>query len=393
MTASPCRRFGVWHGGGESWSPSIVFGGGRRREEVGRVIRPRLLLVYRTKNARLLGSGAGVIDRTGPVPRLLVRTEKGLAVHDMTAESARSAEPVAFFPGRARGRPIIGAGPVAPDLSHAVLVDEDSYRLVTRDGTLLWERPCTGPAGNPVRYVRWIRPSGAEPRVWLAVPAGGADPNDAIDLALFNVAGDELDRLVLPAGGRQRSVELALGPDARPLAVGLRVAARAMTFRVGSGGAVSHAADRALLDGDPSGSGFVTVGLSDGGDTTDVRWHSARGKDTATVVTCADLLASERDTEPVHIAPDITGHSGGHLSDDLLLLELEDAYDEIETELFGAERWRPSSHWLVRSGRPLGMVAYPEESHLDDLTPAVPFGDGTWLTRGRDVIYRWGLDR
>ncbi|MEV4007347.1 hypothetical protein [Actinomadura sp. NPDC049753] len=362
------------------------------------MIRPRLLLVYRTKNTRLLGSGAGVIDRTGPVPRLLVRTEQGLAAHDITAEGARSADPAAFFAGRARGRPIIGTGPVAPDLSHAVLVDETSYRLVSRDGTLLWERPCAGPAGNPVRYVRWVKPAGAEPRVWLAVPpdpaaAGGADPRGAVDLALLSVAGDELDRLTVPVGGRQRSVDLALRPDARPLAVGLRVAARAMTFRVGPGGAVSHAADRALLDGDPSGSGFVTIGPSDSGDTTDVRWHSARGKDTATVVTCADVFASEQQSEPVHIAPYLSGGSGGHLSDDLLLLGLEDDYDEIETELFGAERWRPSSHWLVSSGRPLGMVAYPEESHLDDLTPAVPFGDGTWLTHGRDVIYRWGLDR
>lgn len=361
------------------------------------MIRPRLLVVYRTKDTGLLGSGAGVIDRTGPVPRLLIRTDEGLAVHDVTAEGARSAEPVAFFPGRARGRPIIGAGPVAPDLSHAVLVDASSYRLVTRDGTLLWERPGAGPAGNPVRYVRWVQPSGAEPRVWLAVPpgpaaAGGTDSHKAIDLALFSVAGDEIDRLTVPIGGRQRSVDLVLGPDARPVAVGAR-AARATTFRVGSGGAVSHAADRALLDGDPSGSGFVTVGLSDSGDTTDVRWHAARGDGTATVVTCADLLASEQDTEPVHIAPNLTGHSGGHLSDDLLLLEMEDAYDEIETELFGAERWRPSSHWLVSSGRPLGMIAYPGQSHPDDASPAVPFRDGTWLTRGRDVLYCWGLDR
>ncbi|MGC4959565.1 hypothetical protein ACLQ2P_40750 [Actinomadura citrea] len=361
------------------------------------MIRPRLLLVYPTRDARLLSGGAGVIDRTGPVPRLLVRTEQGLVVHDMTVEGARSAEPVAFFPGRARGRPVVGAGPVAPDLSHAVLVDEASYRLVTRDGFLMWERPGTGPVGNPVRYVRWVR-SGAETRVWLAVPprspaADGTDPHGAIDLALFSVTGAELDRLTIPIGGRRRSVRLALGPDARPTAVGVRVGARAMTFRVGPGGAVSHAADRALLDGDPTGSGFVTIGLGDSGDTTDARWHAARGNDTATVVTCADLLASEQDTAPVHNAPNLTGYGGGHLSDDLLLLEMEDAYDEIEIELFGAERWRPSSHWLVSSGRPLGRIAYPDQSHLDDLTSAVPFRDGTWLTHGRDVLYRWGLDR
>jgi hypothetical protein len=100
-------------------------------------------------------------DRShGPVPRLLARAAQGLVVHDMTAEGGRPAGVVAGFLDRARRRPIIGAGLVASPLSHSVLVDETFYRLVTPDGTLLWERSTIGASDHPVRYVRWVQPSG-----------------------------------------------------------------------------------------------------------------------------------------------------------------------------------------------------------------------------------------
>ncbi|MBX6765836.1 MAG: hypothetical protein IRY90_01535 [Actinomadura rubrobrunea] len=277
---------------------------------------------------------------------------------------------------------------MAPDLSHAVLVEEHSYRLVTRDGRVLWTRPSAS-----ARHVRWARSSDGEPRLWLAAPPDPAvdgDPQDTVCLLQLTPAGDELQRLVVPLDGRSRSVHLALNADGRPIAVGVQSTTQAATYRVGRDGEIFLIPDRALLDAAPNGSGFVTVGRSDHGDATDARWHDAGEADT--VVTCADLLASEKDAEPGHIRPYLSAPSGGFLDADALLLSLEDDYDESEVEIFGWDRWRPSSHWLVVSGRPHGMIVYPDAHRSDDLSAALPLGDGTWLTHHGEAIYRWRVD-
>ncbi|MFA1551612.1 hypothetical protein [Actinomadura chokoriensis] len=345
------------------------------------VIRPRLIGVYRTDDARLLQRGSAVIDRAGRVPRLIVRTGDGLVVHELRGGGGRLAEPTAVFPGDVRGRPIVGTGPVAPDLSHAVLVDEHSYRIVTPDGTLLWSRPPASSKGVPVLYARWVQPPGAEPRLWLAV-----DADRGVCLQSLTVSGEVVDRLAVPVDGRHLSVRLALDAGGRPVALGARPGAGAMTFGVGRDGVLSPAMDRELLESDP-GPDFITVGRSDGGETTDVRWHGPDGADPVTVVACTDLPASD-----MHMRPNLSGSTGGVLRDGVLLLALEDYYDEIDVELFGVERWRPSSHWLVTPGRSPALIEYPDRAHAPDPGDAVPLQDGTWLTHDRDTLHHWSID-
>ncbi|GLW64884.1 hypothetical protein Arub01_31280 [Actinomadura rubrobrunea] len=340
------------------------------------MIRPLLVDEYRTGDAALLGGGTAVIDRAASPPRLIVRTGEALRVYELTSGTRSATDPVAVFPGRSEGPPIVGSGPVAPDLSHAVLVEEHSYRLVTRDGRVLWTRPAAS-----ARHVRWARSN----RLWLAAPPDPGADGDTVCLLLLTPAGDELQRLVVPFGGRSRSVHLALHANGQAVAVGVQSTSQAATYAVGRDGELSLIPDRALLDAAPNGSGFVTVGRS--GDTTDARWH-----DTGAVVTCADLLASEKDAEPGHIRPYLSAPSGGFLDADTLLLSLEDDYDEAEVEIFGSDRWRPSSHWLVASGRPHGMIVYPDTHCSDDLCAAIPLGDGTWLTHHGEAIHRWRVD-
>ncbi|MFA1539714.1 hypothetical protein [Actinomadura monticuli] len=340
-------------------------------------IRPRQIALYRTGDAALLERGSAVIDRAGPVPRLIVRTGDGLVVHELR-RGGPLAEPAAVFPGDVRGRPIVGTGPVAPDLSHAVLVDEHSYRIVTPDGTLLWSRPAAGSEGVPVLYAQWVQPPGAEPRLWLAVNA-----DRGVCLHLLTVAGEVVDRLAVPVDGRHLFVGLALDAGGRPVALGVRPGAVAMTFGVGRDGVLSPAMNRTLLDADP-GSGFVTVGRSDDGETTDVRWHGPDGADPVTAVTCTDLPSSD-----MHIRPYLSGSTGGVLRDGALLLALEDTYDEIDVEVFGPERWRESSHWLVTPGRSPALIEYPDQAHAADPGPAVPLRDGTWLTHDHDTLHHW----
>ncbi|WP_141582090.1 hypothetical protein [Actinomadura sp. WMMA1423] len=64
------------------------------------MIRPHLLAEHTLSGAALINRGAAVIDRAGPVPRLLVRTGEALAVHDLTP-GERAAAPTVVFPGRA----------------------------------------------------------------------------------------------------------------------------------------------------------------------------------------------------------------------------------------------------------------------------------------------------
>ncbi|MFI0351619.1 hypothetical protein [Actinomadura sp. 9N407] len=356
------------------------------------LVIPRLVAEYRTRDVPYFGSGQVIVDPSGPVPRLLVRTGEALVVHELPGGGGDVADPVAVFPGPTTG-PVVGYRPVAYDLSHAVLTDEGRYQMVTREGVRLWELPMPRVDSRPVMSATWCRSPRGEPQVWLVVAVdperdGQVDPSRAVSLALLDTRGAEIERMVVPLVGENQGVLPILGSDGKVVAISNCGSVRPVTFTLGHDGrTVSLLSERKLLSYSAARSLLVTVGLDDSGRRTDVRWHDARNGTTVSELSLAEILSSEPDDGPSHVDPYISWDGGGLMDDEslLVMLEDEDPYEE------GGDDWRGMSHWSVTRGAGCHHIKYPIPLRDSQLYDSYPLGDGTWLMGGRQELYRWSL--
>ncbi|WP_328731057.1 hypothetical protein OHT20_04820 [Streptomyces caniferus] len=98
-------------------------------------ITPRLVAKYRIPGIRHALPDRGRFDRSGPIPRLLLKEPDALRVYEL----GEDIELLAEFP-----RPTPQGSSVndwaAPDLSFAVFQDETSYTAVHRDGSRMWRQ-------------------------------------------------------------------------------------------------------------------------------------------------------------------------------------------------------------------------------------------------------------
>lgn len=357
-------------------------------------MKPALLAGYPADDVRLLGRGRAVVDADAAPPRLIARTAAGVSVRELAGPSAAFGEPGVLFPGHRSAGEFVGNRPVAGDLSLAVLMDDDAYHCVTRDGDSPWSRPR---AGSALGYVHWTAfpevpgfpglPDG-EQVVWLAI--GGRDGD--IALCAFDQAGDRRCRLAVPFGDEVRRVRLETAGGV-PVALTIERKGVTTTFRIDLAAQdvllrAPLCTGRAVLGTSPAGARWASTGRTDSGTTTDVRWHRPGGE-VAGGVTLDHFAGGGTDPRALHHAPYLSDRIGGFVTEDLLLVGLEDDYDEAEVELLGAA-WQPYSHWLIdlaAAGRPV-PVDYPDGYGGGDGFVAV-LGDGTWLTVHDDTLHRW----
>ncbi|MFI6517216.1 hypothetical protein ACIBF1_16800 [Spirillospora sp. NPDC050679] len=354
------------------------------------MITPRLLSEHRTDDAALLSRGRAALDFSAPAPRLLVRTDEELRVHDLPAEGGPVPPPAAAFAG-AGTMPF--ASPVAHDLSHAVLYGTGAYRIVDRSGTVVRELPMAEHGGTPVTSAMWSRSAQGEPQVWLAVPLDPSldrtvPPDQGVCLLRLDAQGRPLDRFAVPLGDGNPGVAPIIGDDGRLVAVSALGSLRPITFLVTDGHRLAPLpGHRRSPEHKPVRSRFVTVGKDDGSADFDLRVHDATTGAAEAVVTLADLLDSEPDTDGLHLAPYISWSTGGRLDDDSLVVAVEDG-DEDD---WAAPDALPYSHWLVTGGRSRGRIVYPAPHSASHPGGARLPGDGTWFTADQQALYRWSL--
>ncbi|MFF4699469.1 hypothetical protein [Streptomyces chattanoogensis] len=340
-------------------------------------ISPQLIGRYEIPGARGFGSGSGEawLNRTGPIPQLLINGPDALFVHELGQDvHLRATFPRPLPEKKARG---IG---VAPDCSFAVFTTDTAYIAVAPDGTHLWQHPHIDWGRCRHGYVDFsLHGPDHTIRTWLRLPS------EAPDRTLFHTldeAGHMVTRHELPIAGNVQQVSLQWRPDGDlgSVHVSGRASYRATlaSGRIFLGERVDVKYVHAVA---PSRRGIMT----EDGHTPELRWHSFPSYEETVTLRIDDFPSPGTGDCTVHFKPWLM-FAGGYLDEDTALVQLSDAYDTARC--YGNDAWREYSHWLVdlATGTVRGRIAYPEWEE----DSACPLGDGTWLTRERnDTLCRW----
>ncbi|MEV5576741.1 hypothetical protein AB0L06_42520 [Spirillospora sp. NPDC052269] len=342
-------------------------------------ITPLLTAEYQIPGAAHIWTGSGAFDLNGPRPRVLAGDPEWLRLYELGNE----AELLASYP-RPSGRWQYTEHWIAPDLSYAVFMGEQSYQAVARDGTRIWEQGYGG-----WDAYRWgdVTLSADGSRIWLRLPSGVA--NETLFLTL-DATGTVLARSILPCGGYERHVQLGWTEGDELVSVSV-VGEKATHYE-------AVLVDDQVLLGDPlplprSGvPGLVDVspsgeeGMEVDDDRRHVRWHRLHPEhEVIAELSLKDFPKPGTGDCDVHNRPYLQ-FSGGYVDAGTALVHLYDDYDEARTLMVG-DRWQQESHWLADPATRVvhGRIAYPgrEAENVKVL------GDGTWLTTGWDTVQRW----
>ncbi|MER7674888.1 hypothetical protein ABTY61_41400 [Kitasatospora sp. NPDC096128] len=349
-------------------------------------ITPRLVATYPVPDR---DGTRTLLDPTGPVLRLHVRSAESLRIHDLGVQAELAAE----FPAPSP-EPWSRSWP-APDLSFAVFGTPTGYVAVAPDGRTLWRQPYGSWEVDRWGYVAFT-PAGAgrPPRTWLRLPSGLPDSTLLLTL---DAEGAVLARSVLPCGGYERFVSLLLDEHGEVTGVtvsGGREADTRFRARWESGALVLGGrlpqdgeagrlpAEREYLGSDSRNTRCMSVDRRG----RDVSWHDLPSYRVTATLRLSDFPAPGTGDCSVHNAPSISSWSG-FVDDGTAMVTLHNTYDEAAVYVFGEERWREHSHWLAdpATGELYGRVEYP----MAEVDTVVPVGDGTWITREWDAYYRW----
>lgn len=335
-----------------------------------------------------------LLDPSGPVPRLHVRSAESLHIYELREQ----AELTARFPAPTPDR--WTREWVTPDQSLAVFGSVTEYVAVARNGRTVWKQPYGTWEVGRWGYVDFADPAhlamtgtGQEPRTWLRLPSGL--PDSTLILTL-DAEGAELARSMLQCGGYGQFVGLLRDGNGEIRGVSVsdgRAPATHYEARCENGGIVLGR--RLPQDGDgrpPSGRDHLGTDSQRTRCMTldprgrDVSWHDLPSYQVTASLTLSDFPAPGTGDCSVHNGPYISSPSG-FVDDDTALVALYNPYDEAAVYLFGEERWRQHSHWLAdpATGTLHGRVEYPVPE-VDNVTP---LGDGTWITQEWDAYHRW----
>ncbi|MFI9365216.1 hypothetical protein ACIG5E_29820 [Kitasatospora sp. NPDC053057] len=356
-------------------------------------ITPRLVATYPIPDRD--GGARTLLDPSGPVPRLHVRSAESLRIYELREQ----AEPAAEFPAPTPDR--WTREWVAPDLSFAVFGTTTEYRAVAPDGRTLWKQPYGAWEVGRWGYLDFstadASPTGGteeELRIWLRLPSGLPDRTLILTL---DTEGTELARSMLPCGGYGQFVSLlrdgngeiigvtvsdGQGPDTRYEArweCGGIVLGRQQSPQDRDG---QPASGRDHLGTDSRRTRCMTVDRRG----RDVSWHSLPTYQVTASLALSDFPAPGTGDCSVHNDPYISCPSG-FVDDDTALVALYNPYDEAAVYVFGEERWRQHSHWLAdpATGALHGRIEYP----MPEVDNVTPLGDGTWITQEWDAYHRW----
>lgn len=354
-------------------------------------ITPRLVAKYRIPGVRRALKEGGRFDRSGPVPRMLLKYPDSLRVYEL----GEDLELLAEFPRPAAHESSVKDW-VPPDLSFVVFQGESSYTAVHRDGSRMWHQPFGAGSTSRWNHVGFAMAGPyRETQILLRLPS------DTVGKSLFVVldtAGNVLARNVLPCGGYERHVQLAWGSEgyltgvhvsrggAQPvhyqasLVCGHIVLGKRMAALAGQ----PEPPGRVVLSTNPSGT--VAMSVDEGG--RDVRWHRLPSSEVTAVLRLSDFPAAGTGDCSVHDRPWISCR-GGHVDADTALVALYNAYDEARVFMFGEDIWEEHSHWLAdpATGELHGRIDYP----MHDVDSVWLPGDGTWLTTESNTLYRWSV--
>ncbi|GAA2346102.1 hypothetical protein OG879_33705 [Streptomyces caniferus] len=352
-------------------------------------ITPRLVAKYRIPGIRHALPDRGRFDRSGPIPRLLLKEPDALRVYEL----GEDIELLAEFP-----RPTPQGSSVndwaAPDLSFAVFQDETSYTAVHRDGSRMWRQSFGAWTASRWGHVGFAMAGPyRETQVLLRLPSGTVGKSL---FAALDTAGNVLACTMLPCGGQERDVGLtwesegyltgvyASGGGAAPtlyqasLVCGHIALGKQMTVAAGP----PWQPNRVALSTNPSGTGEMSV--DEGGQ--DVYWHRLPSLEVAAVLRLSDFPAAGTGDCSVHDRPWISCR-GGYVDADTALVALHNSYNEARVLMFGEDIWEEHSHWLAdpETGELHGRIAYP----MRDVDCVWLLGDGTWVTAEWNTLYRW----
>ncbi|WP_328743179.1 hypothetical protein OG436_34355 [Streptomyces caniferus] len=352
-------------------------------------ITPRLVAKYRIPGIRHALPDRGRFDRSGPIPRLLLKEPDALRVYEL----GEDIELLAEFP-----RPTPQGSSVndwaAPGLSFAVFQDETSYTAVHRDGSRMWRQSFGAWTASRWGHVGFAMAGPyRETQVLLRLPSGTVGKSL---FAALDTAGNVLACTMLPCGGQERDVGLtwesegyltgvyASGGGAAPtlyqasLVCGHIALGKQMTVAAGP----PWQPNRVALSTNPSGTGEMSV--DEGGQ--DVYWHRLPSLEVAAVLRLSDFPAAGTGDCSVHDRPWISCR-GGYVDADTALVALHNSYNEARVLMFGEDIWEEHSHWLAdpETGELHGRIAYP----MRDVDCVWLLGDGTWVTAEWNTLYRW----
>ncbi|MEU4117102.1 hypothetical protein AB0F71_21705 [Kitasatospora sp. NPDC028055] len=330
-----------------------------------------------------------LLDPSGPVPRLHVRSTEALRLYELGERAELAAE----FP--APSPELWSRTWPAPDLSFAVFGTPAGYVAVARDGRTLWRQPYGTWEVDRWGYVAFTPAGpGREPRTWLRLPSGLPDSTLLLTL---DTEGAVLARSMLRCGGYERFVSLLLDECGEVTGVKVSGGGEADTrYRAGweSGAVVlggrmpqdaeaGHLpAEREYLGASPRQTRCMSVDRRG----RDVSWHELPSYRVIASLRLSDFPAPGTGDCSVHNDPSISSWSG-FVDEDTAMVTLHNTYDEAAVYVFGEERWREHSHWLAdpATGTLHGRVEYP----MPEVDEVVPLGDGTWITRDWNTYHRW----
>ncbi|MGY5125629.1 hypothetical protein [Streptomyces nigrescens] len=354
-------------------------------------ITPRLVAKYRIPGIQYALRDGGRFDRSGPLPRLLLKDQDSLRVYEL----GEDLELLAAFPRPAPHESAVNDW-VAPDLSFVVFQGKSSYTAVHRDGSRMWQQPFGAWSTR-----RWGHAGFAmagpyrETQILLRLPSGTVGKSLFV---VLDTAGNVLARNVLPCGGQERYVGLTWGSEGyltgvhasrggvqpthyqASLVCGHIVLGKRMTAPAGQ----PVPPGRVALSTNPSGTGEMSV--DEGG--RDVRWHRLPSFEVTAVLRLSDFPAAGTGDCSVHDRPWISCR-GGYVDADTALVTLHNSYDEARVLMFGEDIWEEHSHWLAdpATGELLGRIDYP----MRDVESVWLLGDGTWVTTEWNTLYRWSV--